>query len=142
MIIGFSRRSGHISRKFLEMPLNGIRSGSGKPQGSCAMMALLNRFLGFLGLFGRKLTKITFIGHEREGGYIYLNSPELRGFSFMLEPGENNLKTIIAAIDEPLRAYLAAKLAFRHATQRRPDLTGLRITQQHPINLVAELCKT
>lgn len=110
-------------------------------QGSCAMMTLLNKFLG---LFGGELIsiKITLIGQEREGGYIYLTSPELKGFSFMLEPGEDDLKAIIAAMDEPLHAYLEAKLAFDRAKRRKPDLTGLRITQRHPINLVAELCGT
>jgi hypothetical protein len=101
------------------------------------MMSLLNSFFG---LFGRRATKITFIGHEREGGYTFLTSPELKGFSIMLEPGEDNLKGILGALEQPLDAYLEARRAFQKAKQRRSDLTGLRITQHHPMNLVAELC--
>src|ERR1039458_2955814 len=103
------------------------------------MIEFLNKILP---LFGWELIKrkITFRGQEREGGYIYLTSPELRGFSFMLEPGERDLKSIIDALDEPLEAYLEAHIAYQHGRAMRPDLTGMRITQRHPINLKAELC--
>ncbi len=49
---------------------------------------------------------ITFIAHEREGGYTYITSPDLPGFTFMLEPGEE--RNIRKLINEPLMVYLNA----------------------------------
>jgi hypothetical protein len=105
---------------------------------------VMNFLAEITGLFGKKPTEVRFIGHEREGGYIYLSSPELKGFNFMLEPDERSLRAIIDAIAEPLQAYLEAKRTFEHAKGKRkrarPDLTGMRITQHNPMNLVAEFC--
>ena len=53
------------------------------------------------------LKTLTFTSCEREGGYRYITSPELPGFSFMLEPGEDtNILTFLDAIGESLVAYL------------------------------------
>ena len=97
-------------------------------------MSMIERFLGWFGI--RKIA-ITLIGHEREGGYTYINSPQLPGFTFMLEPGEDeSFRTFIGAIEEPLTAYLDAH--FRaEARTRHVQLTGIR--QSKPMNYVAEL---
>lgn len=97
-------------------------------------MSMIERLLARFGI--RKIT-ITFIGHEREGGYTYITSPQLPGFTFMLEPGENeNIRTFIDAIDEPLMAYLPAyfKAELRASSIH---LTGIR--QSKSKNYVAEL---
>ena len=69
-------------------------------------MSMIDKMLALIGI---KTFSITLIGHEREGGYIYLNSPDLPGFTFMLNPGEDkSIRTLINAIEEPLSAYLEA----------------------------------
>ena len=91
-----------------------------------------------LSLFGIKTIRLTFIGHEREGGYVFITSPELPGFTFMLAPGEaENIRTFINAIDEPLDAYLDAYFgADKH--DDRMQIMGIR--QSKPMNYVAEVC--
>ena len=86
-------------------------------------MSMIERFLGWFGI--RKIT-ITFIGHKREGGYTYITSPQLPGFTFMLEPGEDkNIRTFIDAIDEPLMAYLPAHIE-AELRASNVHLTGIR----------------
>ena len=74
---------------------------------------------------------------EREGGYTYIESPDLPGFTFMLEPGEDkNIRTFIDAIDEPLMAYLGAHF------KATPEADRIQMTgfwQSKPMNYVAEL---
>lgn len=56
---------------------------------------------------GFELRTITLIGEQQDDGYIFITSPELKGFSLMLEPDEDkNLATIISAVHEPLITYL------------------------------------
>lgn len=56
----------------------------------------------------------TLIGEEREGGYIFVSSSDLRGFTLMLEPGERDIEKTIEAIRPALMGhldiYLRAKL--------------------------------
>lgn len=40
---------------------------------------------------------VTFNKQSREGGYTFVTSPELPGFSFMLEPNENDIALMEAA---------------------------------------------
>ena len=86
-------------------------------------MSMFDRLLAKIGI--RKIT-ITFTKHEREGGYIYITCPELPGFTFMLEPGEDqNIRTFIGAIGEPLMAYLDAH--FSATAESAPlQMTGIR----------------
>ena len=102
------------------------------------MMRKLNLILRFLGLGQFHVIRITLIGHPREGGYTYLTSPELPGFTFMLEPGEEtDLRRMINALYEPLTFYLDAHIK----GQARADsirLTGLRQTKS--MNYIAEAC--
>lgn len=97
-------------------------------------MSAIDRLLSW---FGIKRMKITLNGVEREGGYTYITSPELPGFTFMLEPGEDeNIRTFIDAIDAPLIAYLGAH--FRATSEEdQIQITGIRRSKPH--NYVAEL---
>jgi hypothetical protein len=62
------------------------------------------RLLKFLGF---EMRKVTLIGELQDDGYIFITSPELKGFSLMLEPDEDkNFATIINAVYEPLITYL------------------------------------
>ena len=97
-------------------------------------MSMIERLLAHFGI--RKIA-ITLMLDEREGGYTYITSPQLPGFTFMLEPGEDeNIRTFIDAIDEPLMAYLPAHFEAELRT-RDVHLTGIR--QSKAKNYIAEL---
>ena len=97
-------------------------------------MSMIERLLAHFGI--RKIT-ITLMLDEREGGYTYITSPQLPGFTFMLEPGEDeNIRTFIDAIEEPLMAYLPAHFKAELRTSN-VHLTGIR--QSKAKNYVAEL---
>jgi hypothetical protein len=102
-------------------------------------------------LFGRSIIKrtgsATLIGEQREGGYYYLKSTDLPGFTFLLAPEEaSDIEKLSDAIKPALAAYLIAYCKFqdKQAKQQiRPwisyaDLRGLR--EGKPMNLIAELC--
>jgi hypothetical protein len=83
------------------------------------------------------------IGEPREGGHIYLTSPDLPGFTFMLEPHETNIEAIIEAITPALSAYLATATAANDQKPSKPwfsyaDIRGIH--EGKPMNLIAELC--
>src|ERR1700719_1289276 len=97
--------------------------------------------------FGRTVIKKTgtaiFTGEERDGGYYYLKSADLPGFTFLMTPDEaNDANKLTEALGPSLNAYLRA----HHDYERR------KITQNvHPrisfgpksgktMNLIAELC--
>jgi hypothetical protein len=74
------------------------------------MTRILGRILSFFGIdLGFQKLTITLIEEEREGGYSIISSPELKGFSLMLEPAQlRDFRTFIDAIHEPLITYAAA----------------------------------
>ncbi|MCC6946884.1 MAG: hypothetical protein IT539_03870 [Bradyrhizobiaceae bacterium] len=84
---------------------------------------------------------IHLIGEPRAGGYIYLTSPELPGFTFLLGPDEKSIEAIIEAIKPALATYLPhhLRLKDRERAQKmtprftRADFSGPRL------NLFAEL---
>src|SRR5689334_15910968 len=90
------------------------------------------------------MRRITLIGQEREGGYTFITSPDLPGFSFMLEPGETeNFRSFINAIEPSLMVYLDAHFeaeakANHPKRMEHARLTGIRRKDQ--TNYVAELC--
>jgi hypothetical protein len=49
------------------------------------------------------------IGESCEGGYTYVTSPDLPGFTFMLEPNEEDLQTVIEAMQPALEAFIKAR---------------------------------
>jgi hypothetical protein len=65
---------------------------------------------------------IRFDIEEREDGYLYVSSPDLKGFTLLLEPSQT--KSVIAmasAINEPLMAYYSAYQSARSRAQDKPD---------------------
>lgn len=98
-------------------------------------MSTFSKLLAFFGIKIRKM-KITLIGHEREGGYIYITSPDHPGFTFMLSPGEiESFRSFIDAIEEPLMAFCAAQFEAQES-EGGIQLTGLRHSRAN--NYVAE----
>src|ERR1700730_16523584 len=100
-------------------------------------MSLLNSLYA---LFGRDRFTITIKGEKREGGYIYIHSPDLKGFSLLLEPGEyGDIKTFIDAIYDPLLIYLKVyDQAKHHAKVRHENLRLYAMSESAP--MVAKLC--
>jgi hypothetical protein len=68
----------------------------------------------------RALLRLSVIGKRQDDGYIFFTSPELKGFSLMLEPGEDkNIQTLMDAIHERLITYLQALHKAKHAAPSR-----------------------
>ncbi len=49
-----------------------------------------------------------FVRSPREGGYTYVTTPVFRGFTFLLEPGENDIE-----LNRAFLIYLAIELDAR-----------------------------
>ncbi|MGH6848123.1 MAG: hypothetical protein ACREC0_12020 [Methylocella sp.] len=78
---------------------------------------------------------ITLIGERRDEGYIFIHSPELKGFSLMLEPDEYDIKTFLDAVYDPLLTYIQAY----HKALAKNEKPRLRsIIESAP--MVAKLC--
>jgi hypothetical protein len=89
----------------------------------------------------------TLIGEPRDGGYYYLKSPDLPGFTFLISPEESeDIEKLSEAIKPALSAYLAAHIFFEKRQQHAKiqpriyyaDLSGAPAGK--PMNLIAELC--
>jgi hypothetical protein len=81
------------------------------------------------------------ISEEREGGYLFVRSPDLPGFTMMLDPGaDENIHTLMDALFEPLAAFIHASYMAgdKAPPQKAVNLTGFRRTSH--ANYVAELC--
>jgi hypothetical protein len=84
----------------------------------------------------------TLIGEEREGGYTYVHSPDLPGFTFMLEPGEEkDVETVIEVIEPSLKAYV---IAFLGKDRQKPQpvraaYSYADVRKGHSLNLAGEL---
>ncbi len=100
-------------------------------------MSLFDRLLSLIGI--ERIT-ITLEGEKREGGYIFLSSPELKGFSLLLEPGNyDDFKTFIDAVNEPLSAYMTAYSRARNiARNKNLRLRGTKLSADGP--MVAKMC--
>ena len=96
-------------------------------------MTWTNRLLELLGI---ETISITLVGQKREGGYVFITSPDLPGFTFLLEPNEiKDIRALQKALDLPLKAFLSA----RDAAQGK-SMQVKRIRQATPMNYVADLC--
>jgi hypothetical protein len=84
--------------------------------------------------------RITLNREKRDGGYTFISSPELKGFTLLLEPGDyDNFKNFIDATFDPLTNYLAAFDQARDAARReRPRLRSAKINEDD--QTVAEMC--
>ena len=90
-------------------------------------------------LTGGKVIRL--IGNPRPGGYVFVTSPDLPGFSVMLRPGEHDdAMAVFAVLSEPLKAFLmAASRASSHAEQR---LRVMAVRETAPASYLAEFCTT
>jgi hypothetical protein len=104
-------------------------------------MSWLGKLASFIGI---ESTNITLIGEEREGGYLFISSPELKGFSLLLEPGDySDFKNFIDAVFEPLTAYMntydeARRQARKIANRDRLRLRATKLNGDGA--LVATMC--
>jgi hypothetical protein len=102
-------------------------------------MTWLDRLLS---LFGIERITITLKAEERGDGYIFISSPELKGFSLLLGPGDySDFKAFIDAVYEPLTTYMDAymhALGTARRAQVRPENLRLRGTKMS--GDVAKLC--
>jgi len=68
---------------------------------------------------------ITFQIEPRAGGYFFVHSHDLPGFTMMLEPGEaDSPKVLVEALYEPVTAYLEAESKNASQISRRTDFKG------------------
>jgi hypothetical protein len=76
----------------------------------------------------------------REGGYVFVSSPQLRGFNLLLDPGEDysDLKTFVDAVSEPLTVYMNEFQRARHAQREKLRLRSAEMDGDG--SLVANLC--
>jgi hypothetical protein len=81
---------------------------------------------------------INLIGEPRAGGYMFLKSPDLPGFSMMLDPSQHSeLGAFVKTVEAPLMAFIAAECrADEHA--KRLKIAGA--TQTDSTTYLAELC--
>jgi hypothetical protein len=88
-------------------------------------------------LMGAKAIRL--IGVPRPGGYVFVTSPDLPGFSVMLRPGEHEDATsVFAVLSEPLKAFLSAECHASLRAEKRVRVTAVR--QTAPDSYLAELC--
>lgn len=72
-----------------------------------ALMNFLERFYGMFVSSKREVTVIKLNGKRQDDGYMFIYSPDLKGFSLMLAPEQSrNTGILLAAIHDPLIAYL------------------------------------
>jgi hypothetical protein len=80
----------------------------------------------------------------REGGYFFVNSPDLPGFSVMLQPGDlDNFDTMVAALGKPVEAFVNAEYRAYLASQRIKDGAHVRLKgmqQKTASEICADLC--
>ncbi len=98
-------------------------------------------------LFNIERFTITLKGEKREGGYYYLTSRDLPGFTFLITPEEaRDIEKLSEAIKPALNSYMIEYFRFRR--RQIADQTQLCISYADlrgssagkPINLIAELC--
>ncbi len=80
---------------------------------------------------------IALVGEARPNGYMFLKSPDLPGFSYMLSPGEyDDISAVFKTIGEPLKAFINAEHK-AWLQSRKVRITGTR--QADSTTYLAEL---
>ena len=54
--------------------------------------------------------RIELFGKQAEDGRIYVNSPDLEGFHFILEPDEDPFEVMLPTLSEFMRLYIEAEV--------------------------------
>ena len=89
----------------------------------------------------RGLKVIELIGAPRAGNHVFVTSPDLPGFSFMLRPGEyENIDSIRAVLEEPLMTFLTAEKKASLRDEHQHSVHVGRMRQAAPSRYLAELC--
>lgn len=85
-------------------------------------------------------TAIRLIGVPRPGGFVFVTSPDLPGFSVMLRPGEHeDASSVFAVLSDPLKNFLTAEChANEPPAKKRVRVTAVRETARD--SYLAELC--
>lgn len=69
-------------------------------------MGVIGRLLAYAK--GQRMIRLA--ASPREGGYIFVNSPDLPGFSVMLHPGElESFDSMAAALSGPIEEFVTAE---------------------------------
>ena len=88
------------------------------------------------------------IGEPREGGFYYIKSPHLPGFTFLAQPDEaQDVTLLMKAITPALGAYLNSYFKAQDAKVRKPgevkmpfaDLRGARASRRERITAELDL---
>lgn len=83
--------------------------------------------------------KISLRRERQEDGYVLITSPELSGFSLLLEPGDyGDFKSLIDAVSEPLTNYIIAYDRAKKSADRRVKLTSAHVESSD--SEVAKFC--
>ena len=59
----------------------------------------------------RDFIVINLIGTEADDGRVYVNSPDLEGFHFILEPGEDPMPAMEPTLKEFMNLYIEAEIS-------------------------------
>lgn len=78
----------------------------------------------------------------RAGGYIFVNSPDLAGFSIMLQPGDiDSFEAMVAALGKPLETFVNAEYRASQAAAQNTQQVRLKgMTQRTTSEITADLC--
>ena len=91
---------------------------------------------------GHRLLRLGLVAHPREGGHIFVNSPDLPGFSVMLTPTEvDDFEAFVSALGKPLVAFVRAEY---QASKALEDGAKVRLKHMQPLQtrskFYADLC--
>ncbi len=103
-------------------------------------MSMLGRWRAYQQ--GHRLLRLGLVASPREGGYMFINSPDLPGFSIMLSPSETeDFDAFVAALGKPLVAFVSAEYK---ASQALKDGAKVHLRDMDPLRgtskFYAELC--
>lgn len=100
-------------------------------------MGAIARFIAYRK--GHRLVRLA--AQPRAGGYIFVNSPDLPGFSVMLQPGDmDNFDSLVMALGKPLEAFVNAEYRASQSLKdgHRVRLKGMQ--QRTSSEIYADLC--
>jgi len=99
-------------------------------------------FEWLLSWFGIERITITLKLEKREGGYIFISSPELKGFNLLLAPGNyNDFKEFVDAVHEPLTTYINAYQRAKKSARARQEALRLYATRiKEGPSMIATMC--
>lgn len=100
-------------------------------------MGAIARFIAYRK--GHRIVRLS--ATPREGGYMFVNSPDLPGFSVMLQPGDmDSFDSLVGALGKPLEAFVNAEYRASQSAREgaRVRLKGMQ--QRTSSEIYADLC--